>query len=121
MKTLAVTLPDQAFIHAEQEANGLGLDVATLCTGILSDHFLSSSTKPISGVSKTRPINLATSNTAPARATGAFDVARAFPGFPARSVELAQRFIDTALKLPNVIARRHKNGIDIRPNFVRIE
>jgi hypothetical protein len=64
---------------------------------------------------------LATPNAAPASTTGAFDVARAFPGFPARSVELAQLFIDAALKLPNVIALRHKNGVDVRPNFVRIE
>jgi hypothetical protein len=61
------------------------------------------------------------SNTPHVLARGGFDVANALPGFPVKSVELAQRFVDAALKLPNVVARREKSGVDIRPNFVRVE
>jgi hypothetical protein len=51
----------------------------------------------------------------------AFEVAREFQNFPARSCELAQTFLAEALKFPGVEVRRHKRSIIFVPRFVRID
>jgi len=50
-----------------------------------------------------------------------FDVAAEFPGYPPRSVELAQIFVNTALSIRGVRADRNDHGIGFDPNFVFVE
>lgn len=49
-----------------------------------------------------------------------FDVRKHFSGFPNRSIELAQQFVDESLKLPETRAFKSFSGrgVGISPNFV---
>jgi hypothetical protein len=49
------------------------------------------------------------------------NVSEQFPGFPARSIDYAQKVVDEAHKVRGVEARRNGRGIEIRPNFIWIE
>jgi hypothetical protein len=56
-----------------------------------------------------------------------FDVSESFPGFPRRSIQYAQRIVNEAIKISDVVPSeyRQKNGqkigIAFRPNFLMIE
>jgi hypothetical protein len=49
------------------------------------------------------------------------EVAQEFRGFPHRSVEFAQKFVDEVLKIPRVSAHKKDSEIAFDPNFVYIE
>ena len=113
MKPLTLLLPDTVFANAAAEAQKHNVDVPQLCVGVLSDHFLSAPS-----ASRSQP-NPPLNETVPE--AGSFDVAAAFEGFPLKSIELAQRFVDEALKLGKIRAFRNRRGIGFDPNFVFIE
>ena len=123
VKSLTICLPDLVFDHATSEANQKGLDLSSLCSGILADHLLTQfshasapSQFPIKSIPK-RPAPPPT----PANSSRSFNVADHFPGFPSGSIRFAQAFVDEALKLPGVQAFRTSRGVGFRPNFVFIE
>jgi hypothetical protein len=55
--------------------------------------------------------------------SGTFDVRKHFPDYPSASIDLAQTFVDQALKIPGIKAFRAESGrgIGIEPNFVFVE
>ena len=121
MHKLTISLPDYAFDHASVVARRENLDVSSYCSALLADQLApvrSSSTSIRPTVQK--PTGNETHS-------GKFDVATHFPGFPRGSIELAQGFVDEALKLPPppgfaaVHASRAARGIAFDPNFVYIE
>jgi len=119
MHTLTVYLPDTVYSTAELEAKQRNLDVSTLCSGLLSDHFLRGFTaiKQPEFQSKGIP-----GQTAPEwQLLTAFNVAQEFRGFPHRSVEFAQAFVDEVLKIPRITAYKKGSEIGFDPNFVYIE
>jgi len=52
---------------------------------------------------------------------GGFDVHKHFPDFPQGSRELAQLFVDEALKIDGTTPFATGTGVGFRPNFVWIE
>jgi|ERR1035437_1409069 hypothetical protein len=121
MPIITVMLPEQVYAAASAEAKRAGVDVAMYCGAKLSDLLLNSP-HPLGGARSTNTKQPSSPRANP-NASTAFDVARAFPEANPGSARLAQRFMDEAMQLPGVTARRHTRGmvIDIRPNFVRVE
>lgn len=115
MKPLTILLPDSVFTIAAEEAEEHGVDVAQLCIGVLSDHFLANDSESLVGAPRSEV------NAPKAADFGRFDVASEFREFPRLSIELAQRFTDEAQKLGRVRAFRNRRGIGFDPNFVFIE
>ncbi len=116
MKTLTILLPDTVSQQVLEEAKRQNVDAATLCSGIVAEHILEQ-------VRDTLMARGAQQQDSTAVPSNGFDVKHNFPNFPLRSVELAQRFVDTALKSPG--ARAFKafsgRGVGIEPNFVFVE
>ncbi|MCE0499365.1 MAG: hypothetical protein LV481_15600 [Methylacidiphilales bacterium] len=123
MKILTVTLPDKVFESASEEAQEQEIDVASLCSGVLSDYFLN--TGPAENLSKipreSNPSPKINSKTEAHDAKTGFNVATELVGFPLLSVRFAQQFVDEALRLPGVRAFKDKRGVGFEPNFVYIE
>ncbi len=119
MQTLTVHLPDAAYSAAAFQATEQNLDPSTLCSGVLSDHFLRHLTaaKTESNSSKTIPRTSVSTGGSP----NGHDVAHEFRGFPHRSIEFAKTFVNEVLKIPHVIACKKDSGIAFDPNFVYIE
>ena len=117
MQTLTVYLPDAVYGTAASQAKQQSLDIATLCSGLLADHFLSRATAH----SEPPPKTASTPPSAPRQPLRGFDVAHHFHGFPHRSVEYAQKFVDEVLKIPRVTASSKGAEIAFDPNFVYIE
>jgi hypothetical protein len=124
MKSLTICLPDLVFDRAAAEAHQKGLELPSLCSGILADHLLTHfSRTPVSS----RPATTALpkrKTPPPAQASISsreLNVAEHFKGFPGGSVRFAQAFVDEALKLPGVQAFPTSRGVGFRPNFVFIE
>ncbi len=117
MKILTIALPDPINRLLEAEAKNQNIDVITLCSGLVVEHFL---TKARSGRS---PVAEDPTTPVPRRkeSSNMFDVKAKFPGYPERSIELAQQFTDEALKLPGVTARPTERGVGLVPNFAWIE
>ena len=117
MLTLTVSLPDAVYGTAASQARQQGLDIATLCSGLLADHFLSrEATHP-----EPPPKTASTPPPAQRHPLAGFDVAHQFHGFPHRSVDYAQKFADEVLKIPRVTAYKKGAEIAFDPNFVYIE
>jgi hypothetical protein len=119
MQKLTVHLPDAVYSTATSEATRRGVDVGTLCSGLLSDHFLRdfTATNPPEPRTATVPVQPALQR----RALTVFNAAHEFNGFPRRSVEFAQTFVDEVLKIPRVSAYKKGSEIGFDPNFVYIE
>jgi hypothetical protein len=121
METLTILLPDQVGALVAAQARNRGVDPSTLCSGIVTEHIL--------GIGRPgrfdRPADLmiGVSPKPPATDTDkslAFDVRKHFPRHPGISVQLAQLFVDAALKMPGTKAFAAKRGIGFEPNFVFI-
>lgn len=85
-----------------------------LCTG--GQHVPETSTKYSDNAASLFPLE-----ERPTVARPAANVIAWFPNAPRRSILLAQQFVDAALALPGVSARKHGDGIEFQPNFVWIE
>src|SRR6266516_6328488 len=113
MKTLTITLSDDAYQAASEEARQFNIDPAQLCSIRLIEQL------------KTRAIDQSRERPIPPKISLShdehLDVAKAFLHFPRRSIAFAQRFVDEVLKFPNVKVGRHGNGIGFHPQFVWIE
>lgn len=115
MKTLALLLSDPVYDFAAMEAKKQGVEVATLCSVLLAEHFTTvDMSQPRSGGTNPLPNHAKGVN-------GHFDVAAHFPGYPRRSIEFAQSFVDEAMKFQHVCAFKNKRGIGIKPNFTFVE
>jgi hypothetical protein len=113
MKTLTILLPDSISQHIWAEAKKQNVDAATLCSGVITEHFLEKNgNASIAASSEQEAPTILPSNV--------FDVRKHFLGFPNRSIELAQRFVDESLKLPETRAFKSFSGrgVGISPNFV---
>lgn len=124
MKTLTVIIPDHVDNLISAEATRRNLNAVALCSGILADHFLgqSGATLVVPEEGKRSPASL------PGRSetSDAFNVGQQFPDYPRKSVELAQRIVDEALRIPNTRAFRSEGangsvGVGFDPNFVFIQ
>lgn len=113
MKTVTIVLPDAVVQRLVVEATRKRVDIATLCSAVVGEHFLNLDTT-------SSFVREAESRTV-ARAGNKFDVRTHFPGHPLLSTELAQRFVDEALKLPRTTAFASERGVGIEPNFVFVE
>jgi hypothetical protein len=114
MVTLTILLPDTVNQQVLTEAKRQRVDAATLCSGLITEHFLESGR----GV----PMNSNQKSHAPTIApTNEFDVRKNFPNYPGRSVELAQQFVNECLGIPGIRAYKNGRGVGIEPNFVWVE
>jgi hypothetical protein len=117
MPTLTVYLPDAVYTSAAFHAKQQSLDVATLCSGLLADYFFSRRDAEAQPASKA----MSTPLSAQDQSLRAVDVPNQFHGFPHRSVEFAQKFVDEVLKIRRVAAYKKGSEIAFDPNFVYIE
>jgi len=104
-----------------KEAARQKVDPAALCSGVIAEHFLGDqiavpSARAGHSYQEARLIERP-------EPTRTFDVAKLFPNYPARSVDLAQRFVDEALRISKARAFKAYSGrgIGIEPNFVFVE
>jgi hypothetical protein len=113
MKTLTILLPDSVSQHVWAEAKKQNVDSAALCSGVITEHFLEQARRASMAPSTEHEVPV----TAPSTL---FDVRKHFPGFPNLSIELAQRFVDESLELPETLAFKSFSGrgVGISPNFV---
>lgn len=121
MKALTIFLPDPVKQLVFGEATRQNVDVATLCSGIIAEHFLVARQAPVvSRAERPMTISVPVDRSEP---TDTFDVRKHFPNYPTRSVELAQQFVTEALKISGTGAFQAYSGrgIGIRPNFVFVE
>jgi hypothetical protein len=122
MRAQTILLPDVVDDLLLAEAMRQKVGPAAICSGIIAEHFLNLSKKsagspqPVSSSPQPDPPR----RTAPSRA---FDVQKHFPDYPSASIELAQAFVDEALKIPGIKAFKAESGrgIGIEPNFVFVE
>ncbi len=129
MKNINIHLPDLVFARALEEASLAGMEVTAYCTGVLSDCLLAMTvaTPPVeiasaSTIALEPTVTNASNRQRVHRTPTGFEVAATFPsGFPGKSIDLAQTFVDTALALPGVVAFKKGRGIGFEPNFVFIE
>lgn len=110
MHIYSVPLSDVAAAAARKEAQLVDLEVSALLSGVLHDHF--SRKDPDLTQDLTSPL---------ASLDGDFSIERAFPKYPARSVELTQAFIDEALKFPGVSIHKQKRSLIFNPRFVFVD
>lgn len=130
MKSLTICLPDLVFDRATSEAQQKGIELSSLCSGILADNLLTHFTlprqlslpvgAPIVQPPPPKPIPAAPAATPPPTAR-TFNVAEHFKAFPNGSIRFAQAFVDEALKFPSVEVFQTSRGIGFKPNFVFIE
>lgn len=123
MKTLTIIVPDHIHSLISVEAENRSVDAAALCSGVIVEHFLG---QPEERIIKGKRIELPSKLIQPPRPSDVFDVDRQFPGYPKQSIELAQGFVDEALRMPNTKAFRAdgvngSTGVGFRPNFVFIQ
>ena len=112
MKPYTILLPESIANIALAEASEKGVEIGNLCVSVLTDYFLSTNPRK-SGTER--------SQSAANAAATKLDVKSRFVNYPKLSIELAQRFTDETLKLPNVRAFWSGDGIGFDPNFVFIE
>jgi hypothetical protein len=122
MRAQTILLPDVVDELVLAEAMRQRVGPAAICSGIIAEHFLNLSNKS-SGIpqrASSQPQPHPPQRTAP---SGSFDVRRHFPDYPSASIELAQTFVDQALKIPGIRAFKADSGrgIGIEPNFVFVE
>jgi hypothetical protein len=120
MKSLTICLPDVAFERASANASHQRVDLASLCSSILADHFLSTTPRTRIAPQSPPPGAYGTQRSISASKNG-FNVAECFPHFPSGSIRFAQAFVDEALKFSGVEAFQVRRGIGFKPNFVFIE
>jgi hypothetical protein len=118
MRAQKILLPDVVDELVLAEAVRQKVGPAAICSGIIAEHFLNLS-KKVAGT----PLPLRPDPPQRAAPAGAFDVRKHFPDHPNASVELAQAFVDEALKIPGIKAFMADSGrgIGIEPNFVFVE
>lgn len=111
MKTLTILLADSVNQQILVEAKKQKVDAATLCSGVITEHFLPCVKNSL--IAHDPPIPMSSP-------TRAFNVREQFPGFPILSIELTQRFVDESLKLPETRAFKSFSGrgVGVSPNFV---
>jgi hypothetical protein len=91
------------------------VDAATLCSGVIAEHFLEQMRVSPAPPSVNQQVFAA-------MPSNVFDVGKWFPDFPSLSIELAQQFVDESLKMPGTSASfSGPRGISIKPNFVFVE
>ena len=111
---MTILLPDTVNQHVLAEAKRQKVDAATLCSGLIAEHFLQSGRDvPMISNQKAQAPTAAPSNQ--------FDVRKNFPNFPGRSVEFAQQFVDECLRLPGIRVYKNGRGVGIEPNFAWVE
>jgi hypothetical protein len=121
MKTLTILLPDAVNQLVLREAAKQNVDAAALCSGIIAEHFLDArDTLAVPRAERPATISGPLHRWEP---TDTFGVREHFPNCPTRSVELAQEFVNEALKIPGTKAFKDPSGrgIGIKPNFVWIQ
>jgi hypothetical protein len=125
MRTLTVLLPDQVSQLVVTEAKRQNVDAAALCSSIIAEHFLEVSNRAtVLIVEDKARIPEATHRSEaldildPKR-----DIRKHFRDYPARSIELAEKFVGEALRMPGTRAFKafSGRGIGIEPNFVFVE
>jgi len=122
MRAQTILLPDVVDDLVLAEAVRQKVGPAAICSGIIAEHFLNLSKK---SVGTPQRASSALQPVPPQRTmpSGTFDVRRHFPDYPSASIELAQTFVDQALKIPGIKAFKAESGrgIGIEPNFVFVE
>jgi len=128
MRTLTILLPDLVDDLVSAEASKRNVNAAALCSGLIAEHFLRRPSDPVVVPNKSSPKSEVTPRILfdRTRTSAPFDVQQQFPGYPRRSIELAQQVVDEALLIPNTEAsrthgRNGRSGIAFAPNFVFIE
>jgi hypothetical protein len=111
VKTVRIQVSDGTHKRAVAQAESLGVETANLYSTIVTEHFEDTPNVPSPIESALVPIGF----------SDRLDVARAFPGYPEGSIDLAQRLVNAALELPNVRVKLHKGAIAFDPSFVYLE
>jgi len=125
MRALTILLPDQVNELVVGEATRQKVDAASLCSGVIADHFLEArKSTAVYSLERQAKISELTHRSEPIDIFDAKrDIRKHFPGYPTRSIELAEQFVGEALKLSGTRAFKafSGRGIGIEPNFVFIE
>jgi hypothetical protein len=125
MRTLTILLPEQVSQRVVSEANIRNVDAAALCSSVIAEHFLEASDRATTPRVEEKVKIFEATN--PSEPLDIFDpkrdIRKHFRDFPARSIELAERFVAEALRVPGTRAFKAFNGrgIGIDPNFVFVE
>lgn len=108
---MTILVPDTINQEIWAEAKKQNVDPAGLCSGLITEHFLER--RSHNAAAAAEEISMGTTS-------NGFAVRKQFPGFPGVSIDLAQRFIDESLKLPETRAFKSFSGrgVGISPNFV---
>jgi hypothetical protein len=122
METMTILLPTQVRQWVAKEAVSRGIDASTLCSGIIAEHFLADVAHRIEqnrtrGAVPSAPQRSTITNDA---YSSGFDVRKHFTRYPGISIQLAQAFVDAALKIPGTKAFATDRGVGFEPNFVFI-
>jgi hypothetical protein len=122
MKILTILLPDAINQLVIAEAKRQHVDVATLCSSTLAEHFLEDARKTpvVTSSDYQHSVTVSLHSSEP---SNVFDVGKHFPNYPRLSIELAQRFVDQSLRMPGTRAFKAPSGrgVGIEPNFVFVE
>jgi hypothetical protein len=122
MRTQTILLPDVVDKLLLAEAVRQKVGPGAICSGIIAEHFLNLPKKPDGTPQPASPLRQPDppQRTVP---SSTFNVRSHFPAYPSTSVELAQVFVDHALKIPGIKAFKAESGrgIGIEPNFVFVE
>ncbi len=125
MRTLTILLPDQVDELVIDEATRQNVDAASLCASVIAEHFLETRKSPaVSSPERHARISELPRHSEPVDISDAKrDIKKHFPGYPARSIELAEQFVGDALKVSGTRAFKafSGRGIGIEPNFVFVE
>ncbi len=123
MKTLTIVIPDPVNDLVAIEAGRRNVNASALCSGIIAEHFLG---QPEGRIVRDAKTELRSKPTRRTKSSNPFDVSKQFPGYPKQSIDLAQRVVDEALRMPNTTAFRAdgvngSTGVGFVPNFVFIQ
>jgi hypothetical protein len=94
------------------------IDPATLCSGIVAEHFLGQRRNAGEHTNIPDPSEKETTTRS---SQTMFDVRKHFPKRPTLSVQLAQELVDAALRIPGTGVLPWNRGIRFEPNFVHIQ
>ena len=126
MEKLTILLPDKVSQQLLAEAAKQRVDPSALCSVMIADYLSSTvattSVKPVA-TTNLKSVAVSTASISPSTTTKAFNVAEKFPGYPPRSIELAQQFVEEALRMRGTKAFKafSGRGVGLEPNFVFVE
>src|SRR5215813_12358456 len=123
METLVVLLPTRISEIVSTEAGRRNVSPAMLCSGIISDYFLAQLNEVSGRESADRGVPIGDPAT---KSSTSFNVADHFAGYPKKSIDLAQEFVNQALSIQSTEAfvangTTGARGIGFSPNFVFIQ